>query len=465
MNASIRLNATRFGSLLAAGALLLTVWSGPAYGQGASVPAAAALRTAEQTTLISEEYRQFLKDQFGYTLPSAPTKGDFVKALAAVLNLEPSDKPNPFQDIKESSPYYKSALALYEKGILTQDRLDGDQPLTQSTAVYMAVKAAGLKELAYTYPAEKAARSLAKLLADDEIPQLTPQAAQELAAAADTELLPAGLHGAFQRNEPAPASYAEILLGRVLELQGLYKHELGRVSDPDILRKVRDAWNVQNLIQQPDLQTIVDKALQADLITGYNVKDDRYTPHFDSARSLTYGHSEIDHALQLIGLLRSENIDARVQLEPKTSAFIYLKEWGEPVQTDDYKVVKSDNGNYIAYAKEYDLSFEFATAGQKDRFQEIVLKYAKKNSEDQSGLIAHSWWQPLYYSRTELPDYKVIANNKITKGHYYAQTFSLADKPEAIAEGIRKISPATKVESYRFWVDEPFYNYLIGEYK
>lgn len=322
MNASIRLNATRFGSLLAAGALLLTVWSGPAYGQEASVPAAAALRTAEQTTLLSEEYRQFLKDQFGYTLPSSPTKGDFVKALAAVLNLEPSDKPNPFQDIKESSPYYKSALALYEKGILTQDRLDGDQPLTQSTAVYMAVKAAGLKELAYTYPAEKAARSLAKLHADDEIPQLTPQAAQELAAAADTELLPAGLHDAFQRNEPASVSYAEILLGRVLELQGLYKHELGRVSDPDILRKVRDAWNVQNLIQQPDLQTIVDKALQADLITGYNVKDDRYTPHFDRERSLTYGHSEIDHALQLIGLLRSENIDARVQLEPKTSAFI-----------------------------------------------------------------------------------------------------------------------------------------------
>ncbi|GKS14732.1 hypothetical protein YDYSY3_57320 [Paenibacillus chitinolyticus] len=465
MHAAIRLNATRFGSVLAAGTLLLTLWSGQTYGQGASVTAAAATLTAEQTTLLSEEYRQFLKDQFGYTLPSSPTKGDFVKALAAVLNLEPSGKPNPFQDIKESSPYYKSALALYEKGILTQDRLDGDQPLTQSTAVYIAVKAAGLKELAYTYPAEKAARSLAKLHADDEISRLTPQAAQELAAAADTELLPAGLHEAFQRNEPASASYAEILLGRVLELQGLYKHELGRVSDPGILRKVRDAWNVQNLIQQPDLQNIVDQALQADLITGYNVKDDRYTPRFDSARSLTYGHSEIDHALQLIGLLRSENMDARVQLEPKTSAFIYLKEWGEPVQTDDYKVVKIDNGNYIAYAKEYDLSFEFATAQQKDRFQEIVLKYAKKNSEDQSGLIAHSWWQPLYYSRTELPDYKVIANNKITKGHYYAQTFSLADKPEVIAEGIRKISPATKVESYRFWVDEPFYNYLIGEYK
>lgn len=195
------------------------------------------------------------------------------------------------------------------------------------------------------------------------------------------------------------------------------------------------------------------------------MKDSRFDANFDPKQSLTYGHSDIKHAIQLIGLLRSENIQAKVQLEPKTSAFIYLKEWGEPTQTEDYQVVQIENGNFIAYAKEYDIEFEFDSAEQKNKFQQIILQYAKKNSNDQTGLIYSSWWQPLYYSLSELKDYKVIANNKVSKGHYYAQSFSLSDKSEEVVAGLKKINPGLNVDSYKFWVDEPFYNYLLGDFK
>jgi hypothetical protein len=199
-------------------------------------------------------------------------------------------------------------------------------------------------------------------------------------------------------------------------------------------------------------------------VTGYNLKDSRFDPNFIDSLSITYGHSDIKHAVQLIGLLRSEGIDAKVQFEPKTSAFIYLSEWGVPVPDSNNQYKKLANGNYIASAKEFDISFQFADAADKERFQPIILQYAKKNSEDAKGLIASSWWQPLYYSLTELKDYDVITNNKIKGGGpYYAQSFSLNEKSAAIAAGFSSIDPAVKVETYKFWVDRPFYNYLTGD--
>ncbi|WP_238327496.1 hypothetical protein [Paenibacillus gorillae] len=80
-----------------------------------------------------------------------------------------------------------------------------------------------------------------------------------------------------------------------------------------------------------------------------------------------------------------------------------------------------------------------------------------------NGLIAGSWFQPLYYSLTKTEGYKEIANNKIVDGHYYAQTFSLPDKTDAIAKGFATVDPSVKVTTYTFWVDGPFFNYLNGE--
>ena len=211
---------------------------------------------------------------------------------------------------------------------------------------------------------------------------------------------------------------------------------------------------------------MVDAALKQKLVTGYNLKDERYDPQFIQARALTYGHSDLDHALQLIGLLKSEGLDAKVQFEPKTSAFVYLKEWGDPGQaTENMEVKQIENGDYIEYAREYDVSFEFNSVQDKAKFQPVIMAYAKKNQKDQKGLLVHSWWQPLYLSRTELADYRTIANHYFLKGHYYAQTFATTDKTAGIVKAFQTLSPGLDVKTYTFWVDEPFYRYLQGESK
>ncbi|MCZ8523148.1 MULTISPECIES: hypothetical protein [Paenibacillus] len=412
------------------------------------------------------EIEAYLQERYGLTLPSTLTKGDFIAETAGVLGIPEGTIASPFRDTTVHDAVYRPALALYEQGILTSDTVGAANPLTRGTAVYLAVKAAGLKELAYTYPQSKVDASLSRLgLGYPGDGRLTLQAAQELAAAADTGLLPAAYAADFDPGAPADRDFAAVLLGQILSVRGEYKQVLASTEDTDVYAKLLQAYRTQALIEVPALQPAVDQALKEGLITGYNLKDERYAPHFDKARALTYGHSDIAHAVQLIGLLRSEGLHAKIQLEPKTSAFLYLKEWGEPETSPDYKVVPLENGNGIAYAREYDLSFEFDTAEEKAKFNGIVSAYAKKNSEDQPGLIAGSWWQPLYYSLTELPEYKVIANNVIHGAGYYAQTFTLADQAEAFAAGIKKIQPDAAVESYTFWVDEPFYNYLLGGYK
>lgn len=424
----------------------------------------AARADAAVHSVSAAEYRAFLSSHYGISLSAEPTRGEYIQDVARTLGLHASGTANPFQDLKPDSPYYSAALALYENGILTGDTVLPEQPLTEDTAVYIAVKAADLKELAYSYPVDKVQASLKAAhleYAGEGDRKLTLQAAQELAAAFDSGLV----QDQLKPGAAASDDFAASLLGSVLSVKGQYKHYLAYVSDSDVYSQVYKAYQTADLIQVPALQSIVDEALKQNLVTGYNLKDDRFSANFDPALSLTYGHDDLSHALQLIGLMRSEGLDAKVQLEPKTSAFVYLKEWGEPKETESYKVVQIENGNYIAYAKEYDLAFEFDTPEQKARFQDIVLKYAKKNEKDQTGLIKNSWWQPLYYSLTELKDYKEIANNKISSGHYYAQSFSLKDKSAEITAGLQKIKPGTQVTSYRFWVDEPFYNYLLGEYK
>ncbi|MFK0525409.1 hypothetical protein ACINKY_24665 [Paenibacillus illinoisensis] len=442
------------------------------------VPSASqtAKATPSQTPSVYTEsaadYAQFLQAKYGIQLPQQLTKGEFIQAIAAIIGAnsaadsteEASDSQTQapaFTDLNSGDSSYDAAITLHNNGILSGTEVHADDTLSTYAAVFIAVKAAGFKELAYTYPEEKTKQALTKLGISPN--RVQGQAAQELAAAIDTGLVPESLYTALRKGGAASTDFANILLGRVLTSQGKYKHEIGRSGDADIYSKLYAAYRTADLIEAPELREIVDQALRNDLVTGYNLKDSRFDSNFIDELTLTYGHDDIKHAVQLIGLLRSEGIDADVQFQPKTSAFIYLKEWGEPKETPDYKVTQIENGNYIAYAKEYDIQFEFNNTADKARFNDIILKYAKKNSDDASALIYASWWQPLYYSPTAVQDYPVISNNKIALGNYYAQSFSLKENAKGIQEGFRKLAPDADITSYNFWVDQPFFNYLNGE--
>ncbi|QYR22356.1 hypothetical protein KZ483_05050 [Paenibacillus sp. sptzw28] len=412
---------------------------------------------------IQQDYPLFLKEKFGVVVPDRSTKGDYIQTVARILQLKPPAEAVAFSDLDASSPFYEAAAALRGNGILSGSEVRASGTLSAFQALFIAVKAADLSELAYSYPQSKTASSLTKLhLKADVFQSVT--AAQEVAAAIDAGLVAPAYYKELKPGAPATKAFVEQLLGQVLSTKGLYEHYIGRTSDADIYAKLFDSYRTSDVIEAPELEAVVNDALEQGLVTGYNLKDSRYDPNFIDSLTITYGHSDIKHAVQLIGLLRSEGIDAKVQFEPKTSAFVHLLEWGEPSPDNDNRYKKLANGNYIASAKEYDISFEFKSAADKERFQPIVLQYAKKNSDDTKGLIAGSWWQPLYYSLTKLKDYDIITNNKITgDGPYYAQSFSLNKDSESIAAGFRKIAPEAHVSTYTFWVDRPFYNYLTGD--
>ncbi|WP_239613750.1 hypothetical protein [Cohnella mopanensis] len=427
----------RLGSkLLLASAILLS-----ASAVGAPSWSSAASSTSSNVLALSplaKEYAVFLKEKYNITIGNSVTKGQYAAAVNTILA--------------------SSAVEVSTTG-------KSNVRLKSVEAVQLALKAADLEELAYTYPADKTKKSLAKLKLNWKSDAYGSKKAQALAAAVDTGLLPSDYYGEIKNDGAASSALSTILLGKVLETKGQYKHYIGKSSDSDIYAKLFDAYRTSDIIQAPELRNVVDEALKENLVTGYNLKDSRYDANFIDSLSLVYGHSDFKHALQLIGLLRSEKIDAKVQFEPKTSAFIYLKEWGDPGVSDLYEVVQIENGNYIEYAKEYDLAFEFATIADKARFDQIVLKFAKKNKDNQPGLIYGSWWQPLYFSLTELKNYKKITNNKIEKGHYYAQSFSLKEKSAEVTAGFKKLDPKAKLIQYDFWVDGPFFNYLNGESK
>ncbi|WP_322906997.1 hypothetical protein [Paenibacillus campi] len=411
------------------------------------------------------EYAQFLQAKYNIQLPQQVKRGDFLRALAAIVpaanTTAAAAKIPTFTDLKRGDAAYDAAVTLSQQGIVAEQTIHADAPLTVYAAVFAAVKAAGFKELAYTYPQTKITAAFAKVgIAANRV---QGQAAQELAAAIDTGLVPSKLYPSLRKGGTIDRNTANILLGKTLTSLGKYKNELGRTSDSDIYEKLYAAYRTADLIQAPELRTIVDQALRSNLVTGYNLKDSRYNSNFIDSLTITYGHDDIKHAVQLIGLLRSEGIDADVQFQPKTSAFIYLKEWGTPKETADYKVTQIENGNYIAYAKEYDIQFEFNDAADKERFNQIIATYAKKNSDTKTPLIYGSWWQPLYYSPTELSGYPVISNTKITLGNQYAQSFSLPSQASAIRDGFRKLAPDDTITGYDFWVDQPFFNYLNGE--
>jgi len=459
----IALQAPTTGKLLIAAVLSASLLF-PSYGSVSHAASPTSVNSATSVAAVdvsSAEYSVFLQDKFGIVLTAQPTKGEFLNALAKALGLAPSEEAVSFKDLESTSPYYNAAKALYQNGVLTSDTVNALQPLGSVNAVQIALKAANLKELAYTYPEAKAVKAIAKLPVKSSA--LSLQAKQELAAAVDTQLLPSAYYSDLKSNARTTASLAATLIGKVLSFHGDYKHYLGYASDADIYLKLNDAFESSVIIKSEELQQIVDTALEKDLVTGYNLKDSSYDSNFVDSLSLVYGHSDPTHALQLIGLLRSEGIDAKVQLEPKTSAFVYLKEWGDPGESDLYEVRQIANGNYIEYAKEYDIAFEFNSVSDKKRFNDIILTYAKKNEDDQSGLLAGSWWQPLYYSLTALPDYEVITNNKIQIGRYYAQSFSLKEQSQAVIDGFKSVDPSVSVEHYDFWTDAPFYRYLNGE--
>jgi hypothetical protein len=258
--------------------------------------------------------------------------------------------------------------------------------------------------------------------------------------------------------QPVSGEVATLVLGRAAEVKGLFQNFLGYVSDPDIYTRIVQVWESFDQVSSPDLQ-----AAAVDIISGYNLKRLASDPGFDPERTIIYGHANIDHALQLIALLNSLGIDAKVQLEPKTSAYLSLAEWGGTPPTEpELQSDVLDDGNWITYAKEYDLVFEFFTLEDRDQFDSIILDYATRNDEG-IPYLARSFRVPLYSARVNPGEgYVSVYNHVAYENQFYIQSFSLIENVESTGEAFEESFPNARHEIWEdLWVNASFYDYLV----
>lgn len=354
------------------------------------------------------------------------------------------------------------------------EKTTGTGDLTTAQAVKAAVGVAGMNELALIY-IDRADPD--QIPGADRLPGygVTDVGAEEspyVATALDCGLAFAGWN--FGAN--LDAATANTLLMNAVEISGQGRNYLGMASDGDIYAEIQSAWSSFRLIENTKLSQLGTDLVLAGASTGYNVKYDGYNANFLPEYTLTYGHNEFPHAIQLIALLNSQGLDAKVAMEPKTSIYEYLPEWGDPAKqeaTPTYAVKPIDGGRWLAYASEYDMKLEFNTLAEKDAFDAIVAEYAKKwdSNTDADGkptaaLLSGAWWQPLYYS-TGVPmkdtaAYILIKDNVIRDGAYTIHPFSTVDGTAAIAKVVGEKAADLKVETTDLYVNKAFYNYLSG---
>lgn len=377
----------------------------------------------------------YLQEYYGITLPENVSADAFNSALAA-LGARPVDAA----------------------------------PLTLADAVTGAVRLAGMEELAMTYVNDELPQKAADTLSDFGVS--TDEAhAPYLACALDLGLAdpsrdPAG---------PVSADAAADLLYRAAEMAGKGRHYIGRLSDPGILMEVGSMMNAAAIFDSEKLNESGMDIIISGAATGYSLKYAGFDARFYEENTLRYGHSDAGHILQLIGLLKSEGYDALVQIEPKVSVYEYLPEWGEPMpSTPTYTVREVTEGGSFAFALEFELVLEFDTAEQKEAFHSLIETYAKKydsrvDAEDNvtAKLLAGSWWQPFYYSRTEMENgvYLPLTDRMIVSddGFYTLRSSGLPEDSEAFMAAAAAYDPDMTVTEQTIWVDPAFYRYITGE--
>lgn len=402
---------------------------------GCAADPAAVLLSRERLAATDEsaEVAAFLAERYGVTLSEGATQDDFAAAITAVAGAADESPVPPEVDAEGLSGVEAALTILYH---------------------------ANFDELAASYTPEQTARTLAEWtgVPDD----LAPEARARLAAAVDAGLLDARWR---HTDLAAPASPALLtdLVGRLLDTTGGYKFALGSSEDPDIFNRLMYAYNSFDQVLMPELQAKVDDLIRTGVITGYNIKRESLRARFDPARAVVYGHANIEHTRQLIALLRREGLEADVLLEPKTSAYLYLAEWGEPTVSPGFQVVPLEDGNYIAYAKEFDVALEFADPADRERFDGVIKAFAKKDAPDEPGLLFGSWFQPLYSLQEGLEGYFPAKNNILDGGDFYVQSFSLPEDSAEIAAAFDAVYPEGDVIVEDLWVNEAFRNYLLGE--
>jgi hypothetical protein len=400
-----------------------------------SIVVFSAFALAASHTDAPEVKSAYLSEYFGIVADGSVTIGDYAEFL---LKLQP------------------------ESGVAAIDADDAGSILRALDAIKYAVVGANMEELALVFSKERVSDALASA----GVVGVPEGYAPYVACALRVGLIDSAALSDIALNPPSDAASVVSLLMGVADINGVSRNYLGYTDDPGIISEFVNRWNSFTLFDDERLSSIGAELVTRNVTTGYNLKSSRNAARFLPGLTLTYGHDDIKHAMQILALLRSERITARVQFEPKVSIYQYMPEWGEPGEpTPTYEVRRIRDDLMLVYATEYDLVLEFANRSDMDALDRLVMSYAKKNSGEEGRRLLHgAWWQPLYYSRFDMgAGYEKIYDNVARNGVYSLHPFCLEENRSKVLTAYMAADPNVKVEQVPIWCNRPFYRYLLGE--
>lgn len=306
-----------------------------------------------------------------------------------------------------------------------------------------AVAKLAFSELAATFSRDKA-------LAISTLPDEEKLSLPELQAAATLQLIGAPL---LEKN---PAALAEFI-ANYNKPDPAY---IGQLNEASLYQRIDSIWQTQPSAKPSAFALELRQLVGQGIATGYNLITTPW-PLFTADHHIIYGHSDIDHAQQLLALLASEGLRARVGFSRKTSAFLYRDDWGTLSQS----LIDLGNKRRLVEASEYDLHFEFPSPADKAKFVAAIDRYAKKDSTNQTGLIRSAWWQPFYRSKTTADGFASATQIAVSNGQETALLLALPNQAPALVKAIQQLNPAWSVTPEAIWVNLAFHRYLQGGYK
>lgn len=245
----------------------------------------------------------------------------------------------------------------------------------------------------------------------------------------------------------------------ISNFKDISENSLGNISDKNIIERINRKYSTFKVIEKNSLIDSLNIALAKKLTTGYNIKIKSTYANFNPELSLSYGHNGIKHANQLIALMKSEGLDAKVQIEPKTSAYLHMPDWGEPATPN----IVMEDGQIVITPLEYDLQFEFKDKADKMKFIQLIDKYAKKDEVDEENLIYDAWWQP-FLQTEKIDGFEKLIVNSASEGEYEAYVLTLPEKSDALIKELAK-NKNLKLKTKEVYVNPSFYRFMLGEYK
>jgi len=336
----------------------------------------------------------------------------------------------------------------------------GHAEISHIEAIEMLIKLADLEELSCTYNASKINSLFHDVIKDEAI--LSDVQLQHLAVAVDVGLVFKGKIRFLDMHSSLTKDFAYHLLFKTTLFVNNKKKFIGYVTEPDIISRLEEKWNSTGMIPNPDIEKVMNDLIRKKIISGYHIKMSEEVANFDHHLKITYTHDNFKHVKQLVGLIISENIQAKINIEKKHSTFIYYNEWDI---TENLSVEPINDKIFLASRLESDIVFEFASPDKKDHFRAVTNDFAKKEYNRSKNILFQSWYEPLITSDVPLNSYNRIKEITIQHGSYLILTF-VAE--ETLTKAVNKMSEfyeKSMIRSRSVWVNDDFYLYLKRDWK